>query len=345
MRYALPAPGGRTRTVALRGLGFFGAVSAATDLFTMPEIQFLANEWPSIRVAANWTDIGWKGLGYPSGPPLSANSNAIMQAVWGNVRRAAKFTDINWGATTIPANLLPATAPVAAPVAVTITPNYNGSPLNSAEYATISGVWPTIRGAANWKDISWPALNYPNGPGLSAAADSAMGQAWGTIRAARWFQDINWAATNLHPAAQAVPEITKAPPPSESPPQRMQTPETAPNAIAPTADTPAAQPVPEIGVPGPTGVAVSGPTTIPNWWESLFGTQAPAAAQPVPDILAPGSADSTTPVATAAKQAGLFSGLPSWVVPAIGAVLFISLMQGANKTRRSMNKKRVRRAR
>jgi hypothetical protein len=323
-----------------------GAVKSATDIFTMPEIQFLANEWPSIRVAANWTDIGWKGLGYPNGPPLSSGANEIVKAVWGDIRRAAKFSDINWGATSIPANLLPATAPVLEPTPVVApTPNYNGSPLNSAEYATISGVWPTIRGAANWKDISWPSLNYPNGPGLSAAADSAMGKAWGQIRVARWFQDINWSATNLAPAAQAVPEITKGPAPTESPPVRMQIPEAAPAAIAPTVDTPAAQPVPEIGVPGPTGVAVSGPTAIPNWWEALFGTRAPAAAQPVPDILAPGTIDPNTgaPVVKAAPvQAGMFGNLPPWLLPAVGAVLLFSLMRGSHQKGRQMRRRKRR---
>jgi hypothetical protein len=354
MRYALPAPGGPTRTHSFRrGLRGLGLARAATDIFTMPEIQFLANEWPSIRVAANWTDIGWKGLGYPSGPPLSTNANAIVQAVWGDIRRAAKFSDINWGATGIPANLLPATAPVvAAPVAVVVTQNYNGSPLNSAEYATISGVWPTIRAAANWKDISWPALNYPNGPGLSAGADAAMGQVWGQIRVARWFQDINWSATKLAPSAQAVPEITKAPA-QESPPQRMQIPEAAPAAIAPTVDTPAAQPVPEIAppassgyTPGPSGVAVSGPTSIPNWWESLFGHPATSpAAQPVPDILAPGIVDPTTgaPV-TAPKpvQAGMFGNLPPWLLPAVGAVLFLSLARSSHQQGRRMRRRKRR---
>lgn len=80
-------------------LGYFGALGlVASDLFLPSEIAFFQKVWPTVRVAANWTDPNWGSIGYPSGPPISALSNAIMGAVWGDVRRAAQFSDINWSA-------------------------------------------------------------------------------------------------------------------------------------------------------------------------------------------------------------------------------------------------------
>lgn len=312
-------------------LGFFGlGANSATSLFAPQEIAFLANVWPSIRVAKNWTDIGWAGLGYANGPPLSANSNAILAATWSSVRRAAKFTDINWGAESVPPNLVPQAAPAPIPPPVIITANYNGSPLNSAEYAVIAGVWPTIRGAANWKDISWPSLNYPNGPNLSAEADALMGKLWGVIRAARWFQDINWKAAgyNANPAAQAVPEVTS---PNVPPAARATIPEAAPNALPVTQDTPAAsnpaaQSVPEItGGATPPAAATGGGTAYD--WSWLFGqskdtsidtTEAPQ--------YAPGEADQTPTITPtgAPIQAGMFGDPKTMLIMAalsVGAAL------------------------
>lgn len=80
--------------------GFFGGLGAltASDLFLPSEISFFQKVWPTVRVAARWTDPSWASIGYPNGPPISPVSNSIMGAVWGDVRRAAQFSDINWAA-------------------------------------------------------------------------------------------------------------------------------------------------------------------------------------------------------------------------------------------------------
>lgn len=89
----------------------------ANDLFTPAEIAILIHEWPTIRVAARFDDlggdVGWKQAGYP-GIPFSLNSQAILRQQWSGIREAAQFTDIKDVQWYIPAELMP--KPAALPV-------------------------------------------------------------------------------------------------------------------------------------------------------------------------------------------------------------------------------------
>jgi hypothetical protein len=79
--------------------GLFGLGIVATDLFPPSDIAVLQKVWPTIRIAARWTDPNWSLLGYPNGAPVTPVTFAILNAAWGDVRRAANFSDINWSAT------------------------------------------------------------------------------------------------------------------------------------------------------------------------------------------------------------------------------------------------------
>lgn len=129
--------------------GFFGlGALVASDLFTAPEIAFFQKVWPTIRVAAQFTDPNWGVLGYPNGPPISGVTAAIIGTNWGNIRRAAQFSDINWADPTlnISAGMLAAAmaithpAPVAAPV-----PEVVATPPTATAAPTPTVVQPTVR--------------------------------------------------------------------------------------------------------------------------------------------------------------------------------------------------------
>ena len=81
--------------LGLFGLGQTSIGFTAAQLFSPDEIAFLQKVWPTIRVAAKWTDPNWASIGFPSGPLVSQRAYQILDYTWGIVRPAAQFSDIN----------------------------------------------------------------------------------------------------------------------------------------------------------------------------------------------------------------------------------------------------------
>lgn len=68
----------------------------ADSPFIEDDYNILFDEWSTIRVAAQFSDIDWVSLGYLSGMPLTAKGEDIITQYWSTVRVAALFSDIDW---------------------------------------------------------------------------------------------------------------------------------------------------------------------------------------------------------------------------------------------------------
>lgn len=62
------------------------------------DFQAIAGLWPTIRSAARFEDINWAAHGFPNGPPVSPETQAMLSQQWGVIRNAANLSDVNWQA-------------------------------------------------------------------------------------------------------------------------------------------------------------------------------------------------------------------------------------------------------
>lgn len=88
-----------------------GRAVSPLALMTAQDKATLRRAWPTIRVAAKWSDINWPAIGWPRGPQLSAGGAKAIEKAFPEVRSAAQFDDINWQFVAIPMDLAAQYAP------------------------------------------------------------------------------------------------------------------------------------------------------------------------------------------------------------------------------------------
>lgn len=216
------------------GGGLYGLGLVATDLFTAPEIAFLQKVWPTIRVAARWTDPNWGSIGYPNGPPVSSLTDAIMNAAWSDIRRAAQFSDINWDAVPELSQAMiygaqqilhppPAAAPV--PEVVASPPTASSEPAATATVPTMrtpeqsptaqpvnvdtapaaAPVPEAQQATTPYVDVPSTPVNAPSGSGVPSTASPYFD--WSTLFSAAGGQPlVDASGTPLPPTSAAAPK-------------------------------------------------------------------------------------------------------------------------------------------
>ncbi|HET7609560.1 MAG TPA: hypothetical protein VFL84_12840 [Gammaproteobacteria bacterium] len=154
----------------------------STGPFTGYEAEALSDVWPEIRVAARFEDINWPTHGLTRAPG-SPEAQRLLSANWNEIRREERFEDIDWDEYA--------------------NNRYSQSsrsgdrygrlegPFTSDEADALARVWPQIRVAARFEDITWPRHGLERAPG-SAEARRLLSSNWDEIRREERFEDIDW---------------------------------------------------------------------------------------------------------------------------------------------------------